>query len=144
MTPDQSTTDDIVAESALQLWSAAQTDFDPFEVDSSDWPETAVPVRDADIAVDTRLEVDDVRAALERLDGVKVVVGREAGTRQRAAGGAGGHAAVAGCRSSACTVARRTRNARSSSRLRRSQPVTSSLHLLALHEAHAGTTLSSV
>ena len=80
MTSDQSTTDDIVAESALQLWSAAQTDFDPFEVDSSDWPETAVPVRDADIAVDTRLEVDDVRAALERLDGVKFVVGREAGT----------------------------------------------------------------
>ena len=80
MTSDQSTTDDIVAESALQLWSAAQTDFDPFEVDSSEWPETAVPVRDADIAVDTRLEVDDVRAALERLDGVKVVVGREAGT----------------------------------------------------------------
>ena len=80
MTSDQSTTDDIVAESALQLWSAAQTDFDPFEVDSSDWPETAVPVRDADIAVDTRLELDDVRAALERLDGVKVVVGREAGT----------------------------------------------------------------
>ena len=80
MTPDQPTTDDIVAESALQLWSAAQTDFDPFEVDPADWPETAVPVRDADIAVDTRLEVDDVRAALERLDGVKVVVGREAGT----------------------------------------------------------------
>ena len=80
MTSDQSTTDDIVAESALQLWSAAQTDFDPFEVDSSDWPETAVPVRDADIAVDTRLEVEDVRAALGRLDGVKVVVGREAGT----------------------------------------------------------------
>jgi hypothetical protein len=80
MTSEQSTTDDIVAESALQLWSAAQTDFDPFEVDSSDWPETAVPVRDADIAVDTRLEVDDVRAALERLDGVKVVVGREAWT----------------------------------------------------------------
>jgi hypothetical protein len=80
MTSDQSTTDDIVAESALQLWSVAQTDFDPFEVDSSDWPATAVPVRDADIAVDTRLEVDDVRAALERLDGVKVVVGREAGT----------------------------------------------------------------
>jgi hypothetical protein len=80
MTSDQSTTDDIVAESALQLWSAAQTDFDPFEVDSSEWPETAVPIRDADISVDTRLEVDDVRAALERLDGVKVVVGREAGT----------------------------------------------------------------
>jgi hypothetical protein len=80
MSSDQSTTDDMVAESALQLWSAAQTDFDPFEVDSSEWPETAVPVRDADIAVDTRLEVDDVRAALERLDGVAVVVGREAGT----------------------------------------------------------------
>lgn len=80
MTSDQSTTDDMVAESALQLWSAAQTDFDPFEVDSSEWPETTVPVRDADIAVDTRLEVDDVRAALERLDGVKVVVGRDAGT----------------------------------------------------------------
>ena len=60
--------------------SAAQTDFDPFEVDSEDWPATAVPVRDADIAVDTHLEVDDVRASLERLDGVKVVVGREAGT----------------------------------------------------------------
>jgi hypothetical protein len=80
MTPDQHTTDDMVAESALQLWSAAQTDFDPFEVDSADWPEAAVPVRDADIAVDTRLEVDDVRDSLERLDGVKVVVGREAGT----------------------------------------------------------------
>ena len=79
-TPDQSTTDDMVAEAALQLWSAAQTDFDPFEVDSSDWPETAVAVRDVDIAVDTHLEVDDVRGALERLDGVKVVVGREAGT----------------------------------------------------------------
>ena len=75
-----STTDEVVAESALQLWSAAQTDFDPFEVASEDWPATAVPVRDADIAVDTHLEVDDVRASLERLDGVKVVVGREAGT----------------------------------------------------------------
>ena len=144
MTPDESTTDDMVAESALQLWSAAQTDFDPFEVDSSDWPETAVPVRDADIAVDTRLEVDDVRAALGRLDGVKVVVGREAGTLSVLRVVPAGRAAVAGCRSSAWTAARRTRNARSSSRLRRSQPVTSSLHLLALHDAHAGTTLSSV
>lgn len=80
MAPDDSTTDDIVAEAALQLWSAAQTDFDPFEVPSDEWPETAVPVRDADIAVDTHLEVQDVRDALERLDGVKVVVGREAGT----------------------------------------------------------------
>ena len=74
------TTDEMVAESALQLWSAAQTDFDPFEVPSQDWPATAVPVRDADIAVDTHLELDDVRASLGRLDGVKVVVGQEAGT----------------------------------------------------------------
>jgi hypothetical protein len=82
MTPDEptSTTDDVVAESALQLWSAAQTDFDPFQVPSTEWPETTVPVRDADIAVDTRLELDDVRAALGRLDGVKLVVGREART----------------------------------------------------------------
>jgi hypothetical protein len=80
MPSDDATLDDIVAESALQLWAAAQTDFDPFEVPSEDWPDTAVPVRDADIAVDARLEVDDVRAALERLDGVKVVLGREAGT----------------------------------------------------------------
>lgn len=82
MSPDESTrtTDDVVAESALQLWSAAQTDFDPFEVPSDEWPETAVPVRDADIAVDTHLDLDDVRSALGRLDGVKVVVGREAGT----------------------------------------------------------------
>lgn len=80
MAHDDSTTDDMVAESALQLWSAAQTDFDPFEVPSQDWPATAVPVRDVDIAVDTHLEVDDVRASLERLDGVAVVLGREAGT----------------------------------------------------------------
>ena len=80
MTSDDATVDDMVAESALQLWSAAQTDFDPFEVASEDWPSSAVPVRDADIAVDTRLEVEDVRAALDRLDGVRLVVGREAGT----------------------------------------------------------------
>lgn len=80
MPVDDSTTDDVVAESALQLWSAAQTDFDPFEVPSEEWPDEVVPVRDADIAVDTHLELDDVRSALERLDGVKVVVGREAGT----------------------------------------------------------------
>ena len=55
MAPDDSTTDDIVAEAALQLWSAAQTDFDPFEVPSAEWPETAVPVRDADIAVEVDL-----------------------------------------------------------------------------------------
>jgi hypothetical protein len=78
--PTDDTVDDMVAESALQLWSAAQTDFDPFEVPSEEWPEQAVPVRDADIAVDTRLGLDDVRAALRRLEGVKLVVGREAGT----------------------------------------------------------------
>lgn len=72
--------DEVVAESALQLWAAAQTDFDPFEIPSEQWPDVAVPVRDADIAVDTHLELDDVRAALGRLDGVKVVVGLEAGT----------------------------------------------------------------
>lgn len=79
MTTDH-TVDDMVAESALQLWSAAQTDFDPFQVPSGEWPEETVPVRDADIAVDTRLDVDDVRSALERLDGVKVVLSRDAGT----------------------------------------------------------------
>lgn len=79
-TPDDTTVDDMVAESALQLWSAAQTDFDPFEVPSDEWPGSTVPVRDADLAVDTRLDVDDVRSALARLDGVKVVVGRDAGT----------------------------------------------------------------
>ncbi len=80
MTHDDATTDDIVAESALQLWSAAQTDFDPFEVPSQDWPSTTVPVHDADIAVDTHLDVDDVRASLERLEGVAVVLGRDADT----------------------------------------------------------------
>lgn len=74
------THDDVVAESALQLWSAAQTDFDPFAVAAEDWPDTAVPVRDVDIAVDTHLDVEEVRASLGRLDGVTVVVGREAGT----------------------------------------------------------------
>lgn len=78
--PSDDTVDDMVAESALQLWAAAQTDFDPFEIDSREWPETAVPVRDADIAVDTRLELHDVRASLGRLDRVRLVVGRDAGT----------------------------------------------------------------
>jgi hypothetical protein len=80
MTHDENATDDMVAESALQLWSAAQTDFDPFQVPPEEWPDHPVPVRDADIAVDTRLEVDDVRASLRRLDGVKVVLGHDAGT----------------------------------------------------------------
>ena len=80
MTHDETAIDDMVAESALQLWSAAQTDFDPFEVPSEDWPDNPVPVRDADIAVDARLDVDDVRASLRRLDGVTLVVGHDAGT----------------------------------------------------------------
>lgn len=80
MATDEHTTDDMVAEASLQLWAAAQTDFDPFEVPSEEWPAETVPVRDVDIAVDTHLQVDDVRASLDRLDGVKVVVGRDAGT----------------------------------------------------------------
>ena len=80
MATDETTTDDIVSESSLQLWAAAQTDFDPFQVPSEEWPEVGVPVRDADIAVDTGLELNEVRSSLGRLDGVKVVVGREAGT----------------------------------------------------------------
>jgi hypothetical protein len=80
MTQDETAIDDMVAESALQLWSAAQTDFDPFQVPPEEWPADAVPVRDADIAVDARLDVDDVRAALRRLEGVKVVLGHDAGT----------------------------------------------------------------
>jgi hypothetical protein len=69
---------DIVQQSALQLWAAAQTDFDPFEVPPSEWGPT-VPVRDVDIAVDTHLEIEEVRQALAALDGVRLVVGRDAG-----------------------------------------------------------------
>ena len=43
--PDDHTTDDIVHESALQLWAAAQTDFDPFEVPPEEWGPNVVPVR---------------------------------------------------------------------------------------------------
>lgn len=70
--------DDIVHESALQLWAAAQTDFDPYAVPPSEWGPT-VPVRDVDIAVDTRLEVDVVRECLRRLDGRRLVLGEDAG-----------------------------------------------------------------
>jgi hypothetical protein len=85
MAPDRSaqgdsTTDDVVAESALQLWSAAQTDFDPFDVPPQEWPESAVPIRDVDIAVDAHLDLDVVRDVLSRLDGISVVLGRDAGT----------------------------------------------------------------
>ena len=69
---------DIVYESALQLWAAAQTDFDPYQVPSAQWGE-AVPVRDADIAVDARLDLATVRARLRDLDGRRLVVGEDAG-----------------------------------------------------------------
>jgi hypothetical protein len=78
-TPDDATVDDMVGESALQLWAAAQTDFDPFQVPPEEWPEDPVPVRDADIVVDTGLDMDEVRHALMRLDGTSLVVGRDAG-----------------------------------------------------------------
>lgn len=71
---------DIVHESALQLWSAAQTDFDPFEVPPSQWGPNIVPVRDADIVTDTHLELDVVREALTSLDGSRLLVGHDAGT----------------------------------------------------------------
>ena len=73
------TSDDMVGEAALQLWSAPQTDFDPFEVPPEEWAEDPVPVRDIDIAYDTHLDVEVVRAALHRLDGRTLVVGRDAG-----------------------------------------------------------------
>lgn len=69
---------EVVYQSALQLWAAAQTDFDPYEVPPSDWID-AVPVRDVDIAVDSRLDLETVRAHLRFLDGRRLVVGHDAG-----------------------------------------------------------------
>jgi hypothetical protein len=69
---------DVVYESALQLWAAAQTDFDPYQVPPSEWGE-AVPVRDADIATDTKLDLDAVRTQLRDLDGRRLVIGHDAG-----------------------------------------------------------------
>lgn len=77
--PDDASTDDMVRESALQLWAAAQTDFDPFEAPPEEWGPHVVPVRDADIAHDTRRDVDDVRASLRRLDGSRLVLAEDAG-----------------------------------------------------------------
>jgi hypothetical protein len=37
-----------------------------------------VPVRDVDIAVNTHLDLEQVREALGHLDGVRLVVGRDA------------------------------------------------------------------
>jgi len=77
--PDSSLPDDVVYQSALQLWAAAQTDFDPYEVPPTEWG-PAVPIRDADIATDTGLELTVVRDSLARLDGTRLVVGTDAGT----------------------------------------------------------------
>ena len=65
--PDENSERDIVYESALQLWAAAQTDFDPYQVPPNEWAD-AVPVRDADIATDARLDLETVRARLRDLD----------------------------------------------------------------------------
>lgn len=69
---------DAVYESALQLWAAAQTDFDPYEVPPTEWSD-AVPVRDVDIATDLELSVDTVRDRLRDLDGRRLVIGQDAG-----------------------------------------------------------------
>jgi hypothetical protein len=70
---------DIVYESALQLWAAAQTDFDAYQVPPSEWAD-AVPVRDVDIATDARLDLETVRARLRELDGRRLLIGDDAGT----------------------------------------------------------------
>lgn len=71
---------DIVYESALQLWAAAQTDFDPYEVPPAEWGDAVVPVRDVDIATDVKLDIETVRARLRELDGGRLVIGFDAGT----------------------------------------------------------------
>ena len=70
---------DVVYESALQLWAAAQTDFDAYQDPPSKWVD-AVPVRDVDIATDAKLDLETVRAQLRDLDGRRLVVGHDAGT----------------------------------------------------------------
>jgi hypothetical protein len=70
---------DIVYESALQLWAAAQTDFDPYQVPPTEWREGVVPVRDVDIATDAKLDLETVRARLRELDGRRLVIGYDAG-----------------------------------------------------------------
>ncbi|CAA9399791.1 NAD(P)-dependent oxidoreductase [uncultured Nocardioides sp.] len=76
--PDTFAPDEIVHQSALQLWAAAQTDWDPYEVPPSEWTDP-VPIRDEDIAVDTVLDIEVVRESLRRLDGTRLVIGRDAG-----------------------------------------------------------------
>lgn len=74
---EHSSEHEIVYASALQLWAAAQTDFDPFEVPPAQWVDP-VPIRDVDIAVDTRLDLVTVRARLRDLDGRRLVIGIDA------------------------------------------------------------------
>ena len=77
---DQFSERDIVYESALQLWAAAQTDFDPYQVPPEEWGDAVVPVRDVAIAVDADLDLDTVRARLRDLDGHRLVIGADSGT----------------------------------------------------------------
>ena len=60
--------------------AAAQTDFDPYEVPPSELGPSPVPIRDADIATETGLELPVVRDCLARLDGTRLVLGSDAGT----------------------------------------------------------------
>jgi len=76
--PEEISEQDVVYESALQLWAAAQTDFDAYAVPPSEWGD-AVPVRDVDIATDARLDLETVRARLRELDGRRLVIGHDAG-----------------------------------------------------------------
>jgi hypothetical protein len=78
--PDSFADDEIVYQSSLQLWAAAQTDFDPYAVPPEEWDPAPVPIRDVDIATDTGLEIDAVRECLRRLDGRRLTLGRDAGT----------------------------------------------------------------
>ena len=78
--PDHFDTDEVVYQSALQLWAAAQTDFDPYEVPPRQWGPDAVAIRDADIAVDAKLDLDEVRASLRRLHGERLVIDHDGGT----------------------------------------------------------------
>jgi hypothetical protein len=71
--------EEIVHQSALQLWAAAQTDFDPYEVPPGEW-KGAVAITEADIATDTGLTADVVRDCLKRLDGTRLVVADDGGT----------------------------------------------------------------
>ena len=71
--------EEIVHQSAQQLWAAAQTDFDPYAVPPSEWKDP-VPVTEADIATDTGLELDTVRQHLVRLAGRRLVVRDDDGT----------------------------------------------------------------